>query len=113
MSGPGSLGHRRQEQPGTPRTVSLLLNLPPRSVLHRGLFPSPSGCAQCSPVLPTVSPTFSLPPVFKSSSDDGRAPPPLYTGRMSGEETAKQWEAPRPLACKPQGTDFSFHQGII
>lgn len=32
---------------------------------------------------------------------------------MSGEETAKQWEAPRPLACKPQGTDFSFHQGII
>ena len=34
-------------------------------LLHLG--PSPPVCAQCSPVLPAVSPTFSLPPCLESS----------------------------------------------
>lgn len=101
-------------------SVSLAQPAPPGCPSF-GLFPSPPGCAQCSPVLPTVSPTFSLPPFFKFSPGAGRAPPPppLYTREMSGKERAKggAMGGPLPIPCppahKPQGTDFSFHQGLI
>lgn len=74
----------------------------PWGVLPLGLFPSPPGCAQCSPVLPTVSPTFSLPPFFKFSPGDGRAPPPpLYTREMSGKERAKGGAMGGPLPTPP------------